>query len=58
MECARDELDEDCGTELWTNTIYCGGLWHVNGQTYCIFSIMEEEVRKYFQKGTYKQQTK
>lgn len=55
MECAGDELDEDCGTELWTNMIDRGGLWHVDDQTYSIFSIMEEEIRKYFRKGSYKQ---
>ena len=26
MECAGGELDEDCGTELWTNMIDRGGI--------------------------------
>ena len=46
MECAGDELDEDRGTETWTNMIDRGGLWHINDQTYSLFGIIEEEIRK------------
>ena len=52
MECAGDELDEDCGTEMWMNMIDRGGLWHINDQTYSIFVIMEEEVRRFFALGS------
>ena len=48
MECAGDELDESNGTEMWTNMVDRGGLWHVNDQTYSLFAIMEEEVRKFY----------
>lgn len=52
MECAGDELDEDCGTERWMNMIDRGGLWHINDQTYSIFVIMEEEVRQFLALGS------
>ena len=48
MECAGDELDEDGGTETWLNMIDRGGLWHVNDQTYSLFNIMEDEIRRFF----------
>ena len=28
-----------------------GGLWHVNDQTYSLFVIMEEEIRRYFSRN-------
>ena len=48
MECAGDELSENVGTETWTNMIDRGGLWHINDQTYSIFNIMEDEMRRFF----------
>ena len=48
MECAGDEMDSDDGTEMWLNMIDHGGLWHVNDQTYSLFSIMEEEICRFF----------
>ena len=48
MECAGDEMDSDGGTEMWLNMIDRGGLWHVNDQTYSLFSIMEEEICRFF----------
>ena len=35
--------DGDWNTEEWTNAIDRGGLWHVNDNTYILFSILEEE---------------
>ena len=51
MECAGDEMDSDGGTEMWLNMIDRGGLWHVNDQTYSLFEIMEEEIRRYFSRN-------
>ena len=42
MELAGDELVEETGTELWTNMVDRGGLWHVNDQTYDLFATVEE----------------
>ncbi len=46
-EFSGDKLDEEQGTEQWTNAIDRGGLWHVNDNTYFIFYLMEEEIRKH-----------
>ena len=51
MECAGDELSDNVGTETWTNMIDRGGLWHINDQTYSLFNIMEEEMRRFFTLG-------
>ena len=51
MECAGDELSDNVGTEMWTNMIDRGGLWHINDQTYSLFNIMEEEMRRLFTLG-------
>ena len=51
MEWAGDEFNENCGTEAWTNMVDCGGLWHINDQTYSLFVIMEEEVRQHYALG-------
>lgn len=51
MECAGDELSDNVGTETWTNMIDRGGLWHINDQTYSLFNIMEEEMRRLFTLG-------
>ena len=48
IELGGDEMDEERGTETWTNLIDRGGLWHVNDNTYLIFYIMEEEIRHHF----------
>jgi len=48
MELAGDELAEETGTELWTNMVDRGGLWHVNDQTYDLFATVEEEIRHFF----------
>ena len=48
MECAGDEMDSEGGTEMWLNMIDRGGLWHVNDQTYSLFAVMEEELRRFF----------
>ncbi len=42
-----DESDEEQGTEQWANAIDRGGLWHINDNTYFIFYLMEEEIRKH-----------
>ena len=47
MELSGDEMDEDRGTEEWTNLIDRGGLWHVNDQTYSVFYAMEEVIRQH-----------
>ena len=41
-------MDSDGGTEMWLNMIDRGELWHINDQTYSLFEIMEEEIRRYF----------
>ena len=43
MEWAGDD-----GTVTLTNRIDRGRLWHINDQTYSIFIIMEEEVRRFY----------
>lgn len=47
IELSGDEMDDEAGTETWTNLIDRGGLWHVNDNTYLIFYIMEEEIRRH-----------
>ena len=42
IELSGDEVFEERGTELWTNTVDRGGLWHISNQTYGVFVIMEE----------------
>ena len=52
MELNGDEMDEERGTEAWTNLIDRGGLWHVNDQTYSLFATMEEEIRQHLSLAT------
>ena len=47
MELSGDEMDDERGTEAWTNFIDRGGLWHVNDQTYSLFVTMEEVIRQH-----------
>ena len=47
VELCGDEEDEHLGTEEWTNTIDRGGLWHVSDNTYTVFTILEEEIRRH-----------
>ena len=47
MELSGDEMDEDRGTDEWTNLTDRGGLWHVNDQTYSVFYAMEEVIRQH-----------
>lgn len=47
IELSGDEMDEEEGTETWTNLLDRGGLWHVNDNTYLIFHIIEEEIRRH-----------
>ena len=47
IELSGDELFEERGTELWTNTVDRGGLLHISDQTYGVFVIMEEIIRRY-----------
>lgn len=46
-DLSGDEWDETQGTEEWINSIDRGGLWHVNDNTYLIFYLMEEVIRKH-----------
>ena len=46
VELSGDEMDEERGTEAWTNLIDRGGLWHINNQTYCLFVTMEEDIQQ------------
>ena len=48
LSLSGDEMDEEAGTETWTNSIDRGGLWHIKDDVYMIFSIMEQHIRKYF----------
>ena len=48
MTLVCDEDDELEGTELWLNAIDRGGLWHVSDATYMLFTILEEDIRKFF----------
>ena len=43
-DLSGDEMDDERRTEDWTNAIDCGGLWHVNDDTYMIINIVEEEI--------------
>ena len=45
-DLSGDEIDDERGTEDWNNAIDRGGLWHVNDDTYMIFTIVEEEIWK------------
>ena len=47
IELSGDELFEERGTELWTNTVDRGRLWHIRDQTYGVFVIMEEIIRRH-----------
>jgi len=47
MQFCGDEEDEDRGSEKWINAIDRGGLWHINDNTFTIFCIIEEEVRRH-----------
>ena len=44
MELAGDELCDE-NTEEWTNKVDRGGLWHINDETYDLFSAMEFETK-------------
>lgn len=46
-DLSGDEWDEAKGTEEWTNAIDRGGLWHISDDTYSIFYLMEDEIRKH-----------
>lgn len=46
MELSGDEMN-DQETEAWTDLIDRGGLWHISDETYMIFLIMEECIRKH-----------
>ena len=46
-ELSGDEWNEERGSEEWVNAIDRGGLWHVNDETYNIFCLIEEDIRKY-----------
>ena len=46
-ELNGDEWNEERGTEEWVNSIDRGGLWHVKDDTYQLFYLMEEDIRKY-----------
>ena len=46
LEFYGDSLDED-ESEEWTNQIDRGGLWHVNSDTYILFTIIEHVIRNY-----------
>ena len=37
-----DEWNEERGSKEWVNAIDCGGLWHVNDETYNIFYLTLE----------------
>lgn len=57
--CKKDSLEEEtmllysfseddrneCGTEMWTNMIDRGGLWHVSDTVFSLFQALEEEIR-------------
>lgn len=45
MDLCGDEMDEDEGTETWTNAIDRGGLWHISDETHALFLIIEDEIR-------------
>ena len=46
-ELSGDDMDEEKGTEAWTNDIDRGGLWHVKDMDYTLFYLMEEEIIKH-----------
>ena len=46
-ELNGDEWNEERGTEEWVNSIDRGGLWHVKDDTYQLFYLMEDDIRKY-----------
>ena len=45
-------MDEERGTETWTNLIDRGGLWHISDQTYSLFATMEEEIGQHLSLAT------
>ena len=47
MELLSNGFNSDDARERWINMINRGGLWTITDQTYSIFMIMEEEVRKH-----------
>ena len=55
MDLCGDEEDEDRGTEQWTNAIDRGGLWHISDDTYLIFCLLEEDIRKHLKVSTMKE---
>ena len=48
LDMSGDDDREEDGTEDWLNAIDRGGLWHVSDQTYGLFYVVEEVVRKHF----------
>lgn len=46
-DMSGDEWDEEKGTEVWTNGIDRGGLWHINDNVYTMFYLIEENIRKH-----------
>ena len=48
MQLAKDEMDEQGGTEDWVNLIDRGGLWHINNDTYDLFVTLEYEIQRFF----------
>ena len=47
IELSGDELFEESGTKLWTNIVDRGGLWHISDQTYGVYVIMEDIIRRH-----------
>ena len=47
IKLSGDELFEESGTELWTNIVDRGGLWHISNQTYGVYVIMEDIIRRH-----------
>ena len=48
LSFAGDESDDEGETELWTNAIDRGGLWHISDIAYMFFVVVEEEARRFF----------
>ena len=43
-ELSGDEIDEEKGTEAWTNDIDRGGLWQVNDTAYTLLPVQPSRV--------------
>lgn len=52
-DLSGDELDEDRGTETWTNAI--DRLWHISDDAYTVFLILEAEIRCHLKVAALKQ---